>query len=130
MLDYIKKASQFFKKYQMKTEYKIKIKTINEDISFNFGLKSIGSTVEDQVEKLSNIFADELPTDFIAIATDAGGNILVANQTNEHIYYYDYNYNFTHLDETLPEPEDFDVMTAYNSYLTFNNYKDLFQQLI
>lgn len=128
MTNYIKKASTSIN--DSKKEFVLNIPDLNKNISFNFGHNSIGSNVKEQVEKLSKIFVDELPPSFIAIATDAGGNILVANENNEHVYYYDYNYNFTHLDETLPEPDIFDIMNAYNSYLVFNNYKDLFQNLI
>lgn len=128
MTNYIKKASTWLN--DSKKEFVLNIPDLNESISFNFGNDSIGSNVKEQVEKLSKIFVDELPSNFIAIATDDGGNILVANENNEHVYYYDYNYNFTHLDKTLPEPDIFDIMNAYNSYLVFNNYNDLFQNLI
>lgn len=126
MNNYIMQGTKVFNNADSLENYWVDIETINQSISFNFGCNSLGNNVSEQVSTLSNLFSDEIPSDFIVIATDAGGNVLVANLSNEHIYYYDHNYSFTHLDETLEEPDDFDIMNAYNSYLVFENYAELF----
>lgn len=126
MNDYITQATKVFSNVDSRQKYLIEVKLINQAILFNFGCNSIGNTVKEQVSELSDLFADEIPSEFIVIAIDDGGNVLVANLSNKHIYYYDYNYNFTHMDETLEEPDNFDVMNAYNSYLVFETYAELF----
>lgn len=126
MNDYITQATKVFSNVDSRQKYLIEVKLINQAILFNFGCNSIGNTVKEQVSELSDLFADEIPSEFIVIAIDDGGNVLVANLSNEHIYYYDYNYNFTHMEETLEESDNFDVMNAYNSYLVFETYAELF----
>lgn len=124
--NYITRATKVFNNADSRQKYLVDVKLLNQNILFNFGYNSIGNTVKEQVSKLSDLFADEIPSDFIVIAIDDGGNVLVANLSDEHIYYYDYNYNFTHMEETLEEPDNFDVMNAYNSYLVFETYAELF----
>lgn len=126
MNDYITQATKVFSNVDSRQKYLIEVKLISQGMLFNFGCNSIGNTVKEQVSELSDLFADEIPSEFIVIAIDDGGNVLVANLSNEHIYYYDYNYNFMHMEETLEEPDNFDVMNAYNSYLVFETYAELF----
>lgn len=126
MNDYITQATKVFNNVDSRQKYLIDVNLIEQSILFDFGYNSMGNTVKEQVSELSDMFADEIPSTFIVIAIDDGGNVLVANLSNEHIYYYDYNYNFTHMEETLEEPDNFDVMNAYNSYLVFETYAELF----
>lgn len=126
MNDYITQATKVFNNVDSRQKYLIDVNLIEQSILFDFGYNSMGNTVKEQVSELSDLFADEIPSEFIVIAIDDGGNVLVANLSNEHIYYYDYNYNFTYMEETLEEPDNFDVMNAYNSYLVFETYAELF----
>lgn len=132
MDEYIEKLINFLLKndISLTDDLYLTIPRINELISFNFGRAIDSYSLSRHISELTKLVGDSISDEMIVIGIDPGGNFLIYDMLSKHVYYYDLCYNFTYLEDSLPEPEDFDVMTGYNSYLVSKNLDGLFNNIL
>lgn len=132
MNEYIEKLIDFLlkNKISLTDELDLVIPKLNELIPFDFGRVIDFQKLIKHISYLNDIVGDSISNEMITIGIDPGGNFLIYDTSSKYVYYYDLCYNFTDLEDSLPEPEDFDIMTGYNSYLVAKNLDDLFDNIL